>query len=1238
MESEPQSPRSPASPDRSFHQLLPSRSKKGGKVSPSRASLAESDAGERLGLRSSIGSSIDKLKDIRRGSSDSDRRESGDSGGKKRLSRLVKKGGSRSRSKHKSRSPDKTGAVDAGPGLGLLGEDNSKLNIHSINASTESFGRQNKSGGSSLLTEDSEPETTSDPRPALNSRASHAGYLTFTSPLIAAETVETSDAAADLQDSSEPQDLEPISSKLSDGTTSPVRPSSTTGDKLRGVFSKSSSSKAIGSGGETDPARSGGGGSSAAPLGGLFGGSKKSSAQRQDSGQEGVISPSGPQASLRSLSTNSLTHSETPSTVVTPPSPVVQNPAPSKRGAKTNLSLGSISSDDSADLATDSSSASTALHRRTRSATTAKTATLPPTLEELKTPGGSLVSPGSQNNFFSSFFSATQNAVAQISNSIANQANAPSPRSRSGTDPGTSTLTGAAGGEEVIPPKPKRSNDTVRRESALATLGSGNLSLSHLGINDSGAEASSASSRTEVGDEHPPALQNGQSTSGEESHAADAISAAYAEKAPSQKSFPIVNDTVNGIRPRSRGSTKGTTDEISPPRSQGNDGSSIHRASSVRSRLSRPKKKRGRGSTAGSGGAIAAALAASHGTIAAPARRTTGFDLANAKRNKDFHGIFKSIPEADHLIEDYSAALQRDILLHGRLYVSERHICFSSNILGWITNLVVSFDEVVSMEKKSTAVIFPNAIVIQTLHAKNVFASFLNRYSTYDLLIGIWKVGHPNLKSSVNGHALDDSGNGDKVEVAEETETEESEDESEEEDEEAEEYDDSGSVIRAPSVVPSEVADLPRNVTQRAPTIGGASTNAPPVAEPTTAGGTAVSDLAGPSGHAPTECSDQASHYDKPLLDTTIAAPLGKMYSMMFGPASGPFMRSFLIDDQKCTSVKYEDDKKGMDQDNKTYSYSYIKPLNASFGPKSTQCNTEQTLDAFDLEKAVSVTLSTSTPDVPSGNVFVTKTRYCLMWGPNNTTRLIGNCTIEWSGKSWLKGPIEKGAFDGQFQYGKDILEFIQKQLAAGRSPAKAPKGKVKGKKKRTSPSASNLEVDRTKAANVTGAPRSSNWGPLEPLHGVLGPIGGLLGPVIVVIGSIGVIWAFMALLGLRLSWSGSGPAVGTNPAALTASPQRLAAYEELWRREESQLWDWLEDRVRMDEIPLATGRSSSTTRQPPIRANSMGQRLDEERMSERQVDDAIRVTEERLDELKAVVNRKRSAKSSEKPEEKEEL
>jgi len=189
-----------------------------------------------------------------------------------------------------------------------------------------------------------------------------------------------------------------------------------------------------------------------------------------------------------------------------------------------------------------------------------------------------------------------------------------------------------------------------------------------------------------------------------------------------------------------------------------------------------------------------------------------------------------------------------------------------------------------------------------------------------------------------------------------------------------------------------------------APQINGSVSKTAEVAQTLVASATGAPDFPGTQCHAPTDCSDTAEHYDRPLTDTTIPAPLGKVYSLMFGPASGAFMRKWLVEDQKSRELNYTDDKIGLDNDHKTMTFDYIKPLNAPVGPRQTKCITTYNLTAFDLDKAVSVDCSTQTPDVPSGSVFTTKTRYCLMWGPDNSTRMIASCTIEWTGKSWLKG------------------------------------------------------------------------------------------------------------------------------------------------------------------------------------------------------------------------------------------
>ncbi|WOO84709.1 uncharacterized protein LOC62_06G008226 [Vanrija pseudolonga] len=122
----------------------------------------------------------------------------------------------------------------------------------------------------------------------------------------------------------------------------------------------------------------------------------------------------------------------------------------------------------------------------------------------------------------------------------------------------------------------------------------------------------------------------------------------------------------------------------------------------------------------------------------------TGFAVASNRRNAEFHALFPTVDEGDYLIEDYGCALAKDILVHGRLYVSENHICFHSNLFGWVTDVVVPFADVKTIEKKMTALVIPNAIGVVTSKEKYTFASLISRDSTFDVLMNIWRIAHPD--------------------------------------------------------------------------------------------------------------------------------------------------------------------------------------------------------------------------------------------------------------------------------------------------------------------------------------------------------------------------------------------------------------------------------------------------------------------------------------------------------------
>ena len=751
--------------------------------------------------------------------------------------------------------------------------------------------------------------------------------------------------------------------------------------------------------------------------------------------------PKSPTTSMREIptivtapSTPPSASFEAPETHVTPPTPTDAPPASPNSPSFNNKAFSSAGTN--ANTIT-SPSGNMISHRRVRSDSATQppsklsnvmSAPLTPTIEEGKTPGTR--TPGTQGlpgggGFFSSVFSAAQNAANQLSNTIANNNQT---RSRSSTQEVVmeekQDLNGAMGTVAEADDRPM----SQEKKSAVDTLGMGDLSLSHLGIGTGSPQNNSTTTllnaSSENGDNGNLVLREEAAARAEDVSAARAVSAAYTEKSVQDNTYtPVAEDLAPIMTPRSTYEASIMTGEKTPPNGslyEGNQG--IRRSGSVRSRVEKITKRH-RNSSSATGGTIGAAIASGNAAIANPTSsggtpKLTGFAVATKKRNREFHNLFRTVPEDDYLIEDYSCALQRDIILAGRIYISEGHICFSSNILGWVTTLIISFDEIVSVEKESTAMVFPNAIAIQTLHARHTFRSLLSREATYDLIIGIWKVNHPSLKSSLNGVRLDQGGTGDKTEKADPSGSDGASDTTEDEeeiyDEDEEEDEGTGSFTEVPegSIAGSELApdqQPTRKASAMGIAAGAAASTGPTVSEAkasekAAAASAASQDFPGPATHAPTECSDGDTHLDKFLKDDIIPAPLGKVYSMVFGPASGGFMAKWLLDEIKVTDLQLDDAKKALSEENKTRNFSYIKPLYASIGPKSTKCVVTDNLDSMDYEKAICVTQSTQTPDVPSGNVFVTKTHFCFMWAPGNATRIIIHFTIEWTGKSWLKG------------------------------------------------------------------------------------------------------------------------------------------------------------------------------------------------------------------------------------------
>ncbi|XP_048833044.1 GRAM domain-containing protein 2B isoform X2 [Brienomyrus brachyistius] len=105
------------------------------------------------------------------------------------------------------------------------------------------------------------------------------------------------------------------------------------------------------------------------------------------------------------------------------------------------------------------------------------------------------------------------------------------------------------------------------------------------------------------------------------------------------------------------------------------------------------------------------------------------------KHNKTFHKLFPHIPETEDLIHAFVCALQKEVPYHGRLYVSENHVCFYSSVLLKETKVVIPVSSIHTLKKQNTALLVPNALSIRTNEGEKFsFMSLRNREICFKLL------------------------------------------------------------------------------------------------------------------------------------------------------------------------------------------------------------------------------------------------------------------------------------------------------------------------------------------------------------------------------------------------------------------------------------------------------------------------------------------------------------------------
>ncbi|KAL6935057.1 uncharacterized protein HGUI_01673 [Hanseniaspora guilliermondii] len=448
--------------------------------------------------------------------------------------------------------------------------------------------------------------------------------------------------------------------------------------------------------------------------------------------------------------------------------------------------------------------------------------------------------------------------------------------------------------------------------------------------------------------------------------------------------------------------------------------------------------------------------------------------------------------------EVFSCALQKDILIQGKLYLNFDNLHFKSKIFGIKTEIEVNIKDIVQLEKKTTAILFPNGIVVKTLDKTYTFASFLNRDSVFEKIMKRWsdsiisgisekpteKNSKPTLQSKpslnrsknisfklpeifdsegdalrlknpvkkmIHGIVDSSSENEDYENSSDRIDTDQSED---------------GSVDESDDDMTSD--DVYEESDEPNPSDSSNSSN---------------NDF-GPNKGTNYEPDLKSYANDTDIADYTLQnTTLGKVFKIMSDKMYELLEKGGNNTISDVPKIYPEDDNGERLADGQyKREYTYVKPLNSSLGPKETKCLVKDVLEKVDLSKYFIINQITETPDVPSGKSFHVITNMIFYWIGEDTVKMRAFTRVVWTGKSWIKGPVESGNSAGQKSSMKSLVEAIQsindsnnEKVNTGVSNGKSKK-KAKNKKPKKSYSKSEAKIDDEEQQGKVKSEPQDKW------------------------------------------------------------------------------------------------------------------------------------------------------------------
>lgn len=124
-------------------------------------------------------------------------------------------------------------------------------------------------------------------------------------------------------------------------------------------------------------------------------------------------------------------------------------------------------------------------------------------------------------------------------------------------------------------------------------------------------------------------------------------------------------------------------------------------------------------------------------------------DSSLMRRNEELHTLLKSVPKSDMVLHMTTCALKRDVLIQGRLYLTQNRVCFYSSIMGFTTVFVIQLANVNQMHCRRLP-LHVSMVFYMVDGSQNVFKMFIKGATkTYSAIKAAWlNVTDPNLAAS----------------------------------------------------------------------------------------------------------------------------------------------------------------------------------------------------------------------------------------------------------------------------------------------------------------------------------------------------------------------------------------------------------------------------------------------------------------------------------------------------------